>query len=143
MRKKVIEPLSRPFARAIVTELPGYQRVFMSGMVAADGDGSIVGDGDLEAQTTFIFEQIEKYLGKVNGTMEDVVRIRVFLNTALTDENYAAFNQGRTEFFPTKERYPASTVVKADGLVDDRYLVEIEVEALIPDDEYDIEIIEE
>ena len=142
MRRSVIRPLDRPFARAIAVETPEYRRVILSGAAAVDDDGNVVGEGDIRKQTEYTFERIAENLAEVGGELSDIVITRVYVNDELTDEQYDAINEIRHEQFPSPEEYPASTLVAVENLVSEDLLIEIEAEAIVPADEWETEIVE-
>lgn len=101
-------------------------RVFVSGLVAYDNDGSVVGEGDAGEQARCIFGQISHYMTAAGGQMDDVVRVRIYL-TDMADR--PAVLAARREFF--KGDFPCSTLVEVARLIDDRLLVEIEADGMI------------
>ena len=101
--------------------------VFASGQVARDVDGSLVGLGDIRAQTRKTLENLQAVLAEGGATMDDVVKVTVFV-TSLS-EHFADIHEVRKEFF--KSDYPASTLVEISSLVDPDMLIEIEAIAVI------------
>ncbi len=100
--------------------------IWLSGAVAFDADGNIVGEGDLYAQTKKTFENIAEALASAGAGMGDIVKI----NTFLTDlSRYAEYGRARTEAFPSG--VPASTVVGTTALVRPELMVEVEAIAVI------------
>lgn len=100
--------------------------VYLSGNVALDGEGAVVGAGDVYAQSTQIFKNIEEALASAGAGMADVVKI----TTYLTDiARYGEFSKARTEAFPGG--VPASTAIASPGLVLPELLVEVEAMAVI------------
>jgi enamine deaminase RidA (YjgF/YER057c/UK114 family) len=136
MKKTVVKPLDRPFARAVGVERPDHTRVYLSGAVTSDTDEG------LEAQTRETLAAIEALIETFDGHMTDLVRVRVYANETLTAEAYEQINAARRDFFPDETHYPASTVLEVTGLVNDDYRVEIEADAIVPEDGWDTEIIE-
>ena len=65
-------------------------------------------------------------LDEVGGSLEDVVRTRMFITDA---EHADAIGEAHGEFF--SEIRPASTMVVVGGLLDPRWCVEMELEALL------------
>lgn len=109
-----------PFSRAV--EAGGF--LFLSGQVAMDPDGT-PRRGDVKAQTTTILDNIDATLKSVGSSLEDVVKVTVWLSDM---EHFAQFNEAYSPFFP--KGYPVRSVVSAKlafGLD-----VEIEVQALAP-----------
>jgi enamine deaminase RidA (YjgF/YER057c/UK114 family) len=102
------------------------ETVQLSGMVAFDGDGNVIGDGDFYAQSIQTFKNIEEALASAGATMADVVKI----TTYLTDmAGYQDFSRARSEIFPNG--VPSSTAVTTPALIKPELLVEIEAMAII------------
>ena len=100
--------------------------VYLSGAVAFDGEGNVVGEGDVYAQSKQIFKNIEEALASAGASMAEVVKI----TTYLTDiSRYGEFGKARTEAFPNG--VPSSTVVTSPALVMPELLVEVETVAVI------------
>jgi reactive intermediate/imine deaminase len=101
--------------------------LFVSGMIATDASGAFVGTGDVVAQAEQIFENIETVLGHLDASLDDVVKVVVYL-TDIADR--AAVNTVRARRFG-KTR-PTSTLVQVGALVHSDARVEIETLALLP-----------
>jgi enamine deaminase RidA (YjgF/YER057c/UK114 family) len=100
--------------------------VYLSGLVAFDGDGVLVGEGDVYLQSLQIFRNIDQALASVGGNLSDVVRITTYL-TDMT--RYVEFARARAEIFPHGS--PASTAVATPALVMPQLLVEVEATAIL------------
>jgi enamine deaminase RidA (YjgF/YER057c/UK114 family) len=85
----------------------------------------VVGAGDPAAQTHFILDKIENALHQLGGTLQDVVRTRVYVRDIA---DWEAVARAHGERFGAIR--PANTLVQAQ-LVGEAYLVEIEAEAVI------------
>ena len=110
----------------------GYSRavrigdtIEVSGTVAADND-RVVAEGDAYEQTKFILAKIEAVLINAGATLNDVVRTRLFVTDISKWEEYG---RAHGEFF--KGIKPATTMVEVNKLIDPRYLVEVEVTAIV------------
>lgn len=111
----------------------GYSRavrvgpfVFVSGTLAADERGEIVGKGDAYAQSVYALRKIERALQQAGATMQDVVRTRMFVRRIADQE---AIGRAHAEFF--SEVRPASTMVEVGTFANPDGLVEIEVDAIV------------
>jgi aminoacrylate peracid reductase len=93
--------------------------VYVSGIVALDTWGKLVGPGDVRAQTRHVLETIQLLLKETGGSFQDVAFNHVFISN-LSD--YAAMNEVYREYFP--EKPPARYCIRAD-LVRPEFLVEI------------------
>ena len=99
-------------------------RILVSGTTATGPDG-VVAPGDPAGQARFALDKIEKAIVSLGGSLEDVVRTRVFVSRIQDWEVIARVHGERFG----KIR-PANTLVRAD-LIGDEYLVEIEAEAVV------------
>jgi enamine deaminase RidA (YjgF/YER057c/UK114 family) len=112
---------------------PGYTHVVvgggvvaLSGQVALDREGRLVGRGDVAAQAGRVFANLEAGLAAVGAGLSDVLR----LNTYITDAQFiAAFREVRDRILPSPQ--PASTLVVVSALADPEWLIEIEAIAAI------------
>lgn len=100
--------------------------VYVSGQVALDRDGNIVGGDDMKAQTQQVFANIQTVLAEAGATMDDVVKILAFITDMSKYADYAA---ARSEAF--SNNLPASSSVATPGLVDSNLLVEVEAVARV------------
>lgn len=117
---------------AIWEDIVGYSRavrvenvIEVSGTTATNGD-TIIGSGDLYAQTIFILQKIEKTLMEAGGSLKDVVRTRMFVTNI---DNWEEAGRAHAEFF--REIKPASTMVEVKRLIHAELLIEIEATAII------------
>ena len=102
--------------------------VFVSGCVATDENGRLVGGNDVVAQARQVHENIKKCLAAAGATFADVCKVTVFLRNVADREKV---NPVRKEYFGVSR--PASTLVEISRLVRDEYLIEIEATAVLPD----------
>lgn len=110
----------------------GYSRVIrqgqhieVAGTVALDGEGNLVGEGDMYAQAVFILQKIERALHEAGGSLKDVIRTRAYVTDIGRWEEFA---RAHSEFFDSVR--PASTLVEVSKLIDPRMLIEVEVSAI-------------
>lgn len=101
--------------------------LYISGMLATDGTGSLVGAGDVVAQCEQVLDNIEHVLRHVGGGFADVVKVVVYLRD-IGDRR--AVNTVRQKRFG--EARPTSTLVEVAALAHRDALVEIESVAWAP-----------
>lgn len=99
-------------------------RVYVAGTAAKWDDGQV--DPDVRVQLRRCLEIVGEALTKAGCTFEDVVRTRLYL---VDRADFDAVSQVHGEVFGSIR--PANTTVIAAGLLDERWKVEIEVEAVI------------
>ena len=100
--------------------------VFISGQVSLDAAGVLVGEGDCKEQAKQCFQNIESIVTFSGGSLDDIVKITSFM---VNSQDYADYAEVRQNLFPHDG--PASSTVFINGLVDDRFLIEIEAVANI------------
>ena len=101
--------------------------IWISGMLALDASGALIGGDDVVAQAERVHENIQAVLEKAGAGFEDVVKINVYL---LQIADRAAVNTVRKRFFG--ESRPASTLVQVSAFVMPGALLEIDVVARRP-----------
>ena len=99
-------------------------RIMVSGTTASHGD-RLVGGSNPAAQAHFVVDKIEGAVMSLGGTLDDIVRTRVFVSAMSHWEAVAAVHGERLGHVQ-----PANTLVQAT-LVGEQFLVEIEAEAVV------------
>ncbi len=99
-------------------------RVFVSGTGPVWPDGTVAADA--QAQARRCFELIGAALTQAGASLHDVTRTRMFLTGA---QHAAAVGAVHRELFAAIR--PAATMVVVAGLLDQRWVVEVEAEATI------------
>jgi enamine deaminase RidA (YjgF/YER057c/UK114 family) len=125
--------MSRTYIQAGV--FPGVSQMvragdtlYLSGQCSQDADGQVVGEGDPEAQARQCFRNIAELLATQGGTLADVVRLTTFFASV---EAYPAYSAVKGELYPKDP--PAGTAVVVNALLDPRFLLEVEVVAVLGD----------
>src|SRR5690606_160907 len=111
-------------------DIVGYSRAVqigdyleISGTVATDENG-VVGPGNPYEQTKFILAKMGKVLNDAGFTFEHVVRTRMFVTDI---SRWEEIGRAHGEVFGKIK--PATSMVEVSRLIDDAYLVEIEITA--------------
>jgi enamine deaminase RidA (YjgF/YER057c/UK114 family) len=100
--------------------------VVVSGQVALDSNGEVVGEGDWEAQAEQALANLEAALAAAGATPADAVKLTCFLTDAA---GYAAYSAAKNRRFEAAA--PASTCVVVAALLDPRLLLEVEAIAVV------------
>jgi len=99
--------------------------IYVSGQVAYDANGQLVGEGDIQAQTRQVFANIKTVLAAAGAGLEDIIKI----NTYITDQSkFMDMLSVRSEIFGNNP--PASTAVVVAGLAFAGLLIEVEAIAI-------------
>jgi enamine deaminase RidA (YjgF/YER057c/UK114 family) len=112
----------------------GFSRALRVGnRIWVSGTGPVWSDGtcpdDARAQARRCFEIIAAALHEAGATLRDVVRTRMFLTSV---DDAGAVSDVHGELF--SQVLPAATMVVVAALLDPRWKVEIEVDALLQQD---------
>jgi enamine deaminase RidA (YjgF/YER057c/UK114 family) len=105
--------------------------VFISGQVAVDAEGRVVGKGDIEAQAVQVFENLKLALSAVGAEFTDVLKFTIFIRDLTPEKRKAVAGVRGRYISPTQP--PATTMVGIDRLVEDELLVEVEAVAVVGD----------
>ncbi|ANW21581.1 RidA family protein [Streptomyces clavuligerus] len=104
--------------------------VAVSGQLALDGNGALVGPGDPLAQARQVFANLRRCLAAAGATFDDVVKLTYYMaDVAHLAETAIARNEVMD---PT--RLPASSAFQVVSLVSPDFLMEIEAFAIVPPD---------
>ena len=130
-RKKAINPpsvavpLKQYYSNCVRSEAGAL--LWISGQVALDKDGKLVGEGDLRAQAVQVLENIKAILEHSHATMDDVVKVTVYVT------DIRAFNDItdiREKYFPANG--PSSVICEVSALAWPEFMIEIDAVAVAP-----------
>src|SRR5205814_5324641 len=119
--------LSKPTGYTHIVEVSGPAKmVYISGQIALDKDGTVVGAGNMKAQAEQVFKNLQAALDAAGAKFSDVVK----MNTYVTDIDQApAVREVRARYFA--DTTPASTLVQVVHLARPELMLEIEVIAAV------------
>ena len=123
-------PTGRGFSQVVIAR--GDRHIFLAGQCAMSPTGEIVGKGDIAKQTEQIFENIKLGLTAANATLDDVVRMTIYV-VDYTPEKRDLMQDIRDRYID-RDAGPASTLIGVSKLVHDDFLVEVEVQAIVSDE---------
>jgi enamine deaminase RidA (YjgF/YER057c/UK114 family) len=122
------ETMHRPTGYTHVVEVTAGRPVYVSGQVALDPDGALVGAGDLRAQARQVFDNLRSALQAVGASFDQVVK----LNYYLVDATQLPVVREVRDQYVDPRRLPASTAVEVRRLFRDDLLIEVEAVAVLP-----------
>ena len=111
------------YSHVVVVE--AKKTIFVSGQLARNARGEVVGKGDMGAQIRQTGENIKAALAAAGATLSDIVKT----NTYVTDiEEFFKHTDVRMEYFGA---LPTSTTVEVRKLAHPDLMVEVEVIAMV------------
>ncbi|HVA77005.1 MAG TPA: RidA family protein [Candidatus Binataceae bacterium] len=133
METKHINPESllqpRGYTHVVTVSAPG-RIIFVSGQVAVDKDGKLVGPGDLKAQVRQAAANLKLALEAAGATTADIVKTNTYI-VNYKQSDYAAMREARAALFPEGSNSPASTLVGVTSLAVEGLMVEMEAIAIV------------
>lgn len=114
-----------PYSMAAKAALTG-DILFISGQVALDATGDLVGPGDIRGQTEQTFANLFAVLESAGGTFEDVVKLTIFLKDL---SHLPVVSDVRRELYGDMGD-PATSTVQAN-LASEGMLIEVEATAVL------------
>ena len=105
-----------------VVEVNSGRMIYISGQVAVNKEGNMVGIGDLAAQARQVFENIKAALEDRGASFHDVVKFTYFM----TDISQIQIVRDIRDLYIHTENPPASSAVEVSKLVREEFLIEIE-----------------
>lgn len=118
-------PAANGYAHAIVTT---GRTAHVSGQVALDADGQLVGPDDLRAQTEQCLRNLANILTELGATWHDVVRFGWYL---VADGDVQVVRDVRDEFLGDAPK-PASSLIRVPGLFRPDMLIEVDAIVALP-----------
>ena len=129
---KFINPPSvsmpRGYSHAAVVDLGTCKMLILSGQVALDNKGNLIGKDDFGKQADQVFQNIKSIVEAAGGKMDNVVKLGFYV---LDVGQVQALRAVRDKYINTKNP-PASTLVQVSKLFRDDVLLETEATAIIP-----------
>ena len=122
------EGLARAGAYTHVVSVSGGRAIYVSGQVALDKNGNLVGKGDMRAQAEQVFQNLKLALEAAGATFKDVVKMNYYV---VDMSQFQAVRDVRAKYL-SADNPPASTAVGVTRLVSPDMLLEIEAIAIVP-----------
>jgi 2-iminobutanoate/2-iminopropanoate deaminase len=118
----IATPEAKPVANyKMGTRLEGGRLLYISGQVAWDTSGNIVGKGDVRAQARQTFANLGGVLQAAGGDFGNLMKITTYITKI---EDFPAVAEARSEVFGGQ--LPASTLIVVTSLFHPDFLIEVE-----------------
>ncbi len=114
-----------------VTRVKANEFLFIAGMLSANRDGVVIGEGDFDAQTKQVFLNVEAALRSAGASWRNVVQFTTYL---VHSQDIPRFMDFRLREFPAMFPdgvYPPNTLLMVDRLVKEPFLVEVQTIAAL------------
>src|SRR4051812_38732362 len=95
------------YSHGILVLLPGADMLFVTGQIAVDSQGNVVGANDPKKQAEVVFENIGGILAEAGLSFKNVVKAQVFLTNI---KDFPVVSEVRNKYFA--ESKPVSTLVE-------------------------------
>jgi enamine deaminase RidA (YjgF/YER057c/UK114 family) len=130
MTLELINPdeLPTPESYTQVVAASGSRLVFVSGQVADDAQGNLVGPGDLAAQARQAFANVGRSLAAAGAGPEQVTKLTIYVVHHRPDY-LPDISEARIAVFGGHK--PADTLVGVETLAEPGYLIEVEAIAVV------------
>jgi len=120
-------PPAGRYSHVASIDLADRKLLILSGQLAVDDEGKLIGPDDMTAQAEAIFDYIGTILAAHGATFEHIVNIRSYLTDMSCIAEYAIARRARLN----PGRLPTSTTVEVSRLFVDGALLEVEVTAVL------------
>ena len=124
--KGIWGPDGRAFSQGVIQGVGKV--VHVTGQVAWDADGNVVGAGDVATQMEKCIDNIKAVLAEVGGTLDDVVSLTIYF---LRRDDLPAIQRVRARHFKPATS-PVSILIQVPGLVVPEFLIELVPIAVVP-----------
>jgi enamine deaminase RidA (YjgF/YER057c/UK114 family) len=105
----------------MATRMEGGRLLYISGQVAWDANGTVVGKGDIGAQARQVFQNLRRVLQAAGGDLGNLLKITTYITKI---EDVPAVAEARSEVF--QGELPASTLIVVTSLFHPDFLIEVE-----------------
>jgi len=105
------------------------ERLYIAGMVAANADGTPVGENDFDLQAAQVFRNIELALNSAGANWSNVVQFTTYLTRAEDIARWRAFRQRTFARWFQDAKYPPNTLLVINRLASESFLIEVQTVA--------------
>ena len=114
-----------------IASAAGGSLIAIAGQTGVTADGALTGDGSVDAQTTQSFVNLGLALTAASASFSDVLKTTTFVVGRSSVAPFMAARRRVFEEIYPDGRFPPNTLLIVEGLVEERFLVEIEAFAVV------------
>jgi enamine deaminase RidA (YjgF/YER057c/UK114 family) len=114
-----------------VAEITRGKLIYISGQVARDVSGELVGEEDFRAQVEQVFQNVNVAVEAAGGTFANIVKLNYYCADSVEPSHYPIVKEIRDRFVDI-DRPPVSTFVVVRRLIRPEWLIEVEAVAVVP-----------
>ena len=138
MKKYYLTPATLPdwsnyFSQVAVIEKNGIKTIYVAGQVGVDRHKNLVGNGELRGQLKQTFSNLQTALESVDATMANIVKMNIYVVNYQPSDAEAIGEVIREHF--RMGQLPAMSLIGVQALAEERFLVEVDAEAVVDSDE--------
>ena len=138
MKKYYLNPATLPdwsnyFSQIAVVEKNGIKTIYVAGQVGVDRQKNLVGNGELREQLQQTFSNLQTALESVDATMANIVKMNIYVVNYQPSDAETIGEVIRENF--RVGQIPAMCLIGVQALAEERFLVEVDAEAVVDRDE--------
>lgn len=122
---KDVSHIMAAYSPGISVDVGDSIMIFVTGQIAKDEEGNVIGKGDIKAQTAYVFEKIKAILAEADATLEDLIKVVIYITDM---SKYKEASEVRNEYLATSK--PVSTLVEINRTVTEGCDIEIDAIAI-------------
>jgi enamine deaminase RidA (YjgF/YER057c/UK114 family) len=122
--------MHKPNGYSHVVEITSGKMIYISGQVALDASGNIVGQGDYRAQIQQVFRNLKTALEAAGASFHNVVKLNYYVVDTVEAAEFFAYREVRDQYVDTANP-PVATVLVIRRLFRPELLIEIEAVAVV------------
>ena len=139
MKKYYLNPATLPdwsnyFSQVAVVEKNGIKTIYLAGQVGVDRQKNLVGNGELQAQLKQTLSNLQAALESVDATIANIVKMNIYVVNYHPEDAETIGETIRQHF--KAGQLPVMTLIGVRALAEERFLVEIDAEAMVDVDGY-------
>lgn len=137
MKKYYLTPTTLPdwstyFSQVAVVEKNGIKMIYLAGQVGVDSQKNLAGNGTLRDQVEQTFSNLQTALVSVEATIADIIKMNIYV-VNYQPEDAEIIGEVLQQYFSVGQ-LPAMSLIGVQALAEERFLVEVDAEAVVEDD---------